>query len=646
MKKKTFGRIAALGLAGLTAVPVVSIAASANVELSTKTDAESGKQLITGDAYKISWDVRKITHNYSYSEVDKKVVDAATEVIDRTSVNIGDSAYKLKETRYYARATNAGTIPSDIRAKTANTTFNEDKTEFENKCDDYKFYKQYDNTQTSGSHVVKSGANKGTTVYFGNKAAVGEPVDYGFYTMTGTVKTAYVYQITDVPTYSGENIEYKIELNPTQTKISLATLASPSELGASFVSIDNATNQITAATASTDGAYKISTTGATTDTTTPAGTYSSIYDAIDAYPYATYCDASYYYGGVYWPSLQALRNYYGSTAVSYTIVPITASEYKMASGRRYFDFYSNRYYSYSQGYTYPLINLTSSTYNASTNVLYYSSYTHLYYPSYSEAVNASNGNSSYVSSSSTIPTYATYLCMKDGKFYSTYASALSAAGNNSSYVRALNGASTTTSTLDYLDPYYYYYMMGTRLPSTTTSTNSGSVKIGNSTGWSAVTYYTNRASNGSTLSVAMNNETVVPSSVLSSIKGRNVTVKFTLSNGVVYAINGKDVTSAKDIDIETVYNTKNVPSKLVSKAKSKNDAVASSQISIEGGSFGSSADVTVKFATKRAGCTARLYRYNSDRNSLSLVDKSNVGSDGKCTFDNVTKGGDFVIILS
>ncbi|MDE5859108.1 MAG: hypothetical protein K2H23_01760, partial [Oscillospiraceae bacterium] len=63
-------------------------------------------------------------------------------------------------------------------------------------------------------------------------------------------------------------------------------------------------------------------------------------------------------------------------------------------------------------------------------------------------------------------------------------------------------------------------------------------------------------------------------------------------------------------------------------------------------SFGSSADVTVKFATKRAGCTARLYRYNSDRNSLSLVDKSTVNSSGKCTFDGVTKGGDYVIVLS
>ncbi|MDE6599160.1 MAG: hypothetical protein K2K34_03670, partial [Oscillospiraceae bacterium] len=145
---------------------------------------------------------------------------------------------------------------------------------------------------------------------------------------------------------------------------------------------------------------------------------------------------------------------------------------------------------------------------------------------------------------------------------------------------------------------------------------------------------------------SMNYETIVPSTVMSAIKGKNVTVKFVLKNGVVFTVNGNNISAASDINIDTAYNTNMVPTKLVKAAYKKNKAVSSAQITISGSSFGVDADVTVKFATKRAGCTAKLYRYNSTRDTLSLVDTATVQSNGKCTFDGVDKGGNFVIILS
>jgi hypothetical protein len=143
----------------------------------------------------------------------------------------------------------------------------------------------------------------------------------------------------------------------------------------------------------------------------------------------------------------------------------------------------------------------------------------------------------------------------------------------------------------------------------------------------------------------MNYETSIPSSVTSAIYGKNITVKFVLKNGVVFAINGKNLSTTASIDIDTTYNTNMVPTKLVKAAYKKNDAVSNAQITISGGSFGVEADVTVKFSTKRAGCTAKLYRYNSAKETLSLVDTAKVQSNGKCTFGDVDKGGNFVIIL-
>ncbi|MDE7279299.1 MAG: hypothetical protein K2N26_06190, partial [Oscillospiraceae bacterium] len=115
---------------------------------------------------------------------------------------------------------------------------------------------------------------------------------------------------------------------------------------------------------------------------------------------------------------------------------------------------------------------------------------------------------------------------------------------------------------------------------------------------------------------------------------------------VVFAISGNESATASSIDIDTAYNTNMVPTKLVKAAYKKNDAVSSAQITISGGSFGADADVTVKFATKRAGCTAKLYRYNAARETLSLVSTAKVQSTGKCTFGDVDQGGNFVITLS
>ena len=143
----------------------------------------------------------------------------------------------------------------------------------------------------------------------------------------------------------------------------------------------------------------------------------------------------------------------------------------------------------------------------------------------------------------------------------------------------------------------------------------------------------------------MNDETTVPASVLAAIKGRNVTVKFVLDNGATFTVNGKDVTSAKNVDIDVTYNTKSISKKLIQTAYSKNDAVSSAQLSIDAASLGFNSDLTVKFSSKRAGYKAKIYRYNASRNSLVLVDTATVGSNGKTTFDNITKGGEFVVVL-
>ena len=267
-----------------------------------------------------------------------------------------------------------------------------------------------------------------------------------------------------------------------------------------------------------------------------------------------------------------------------------------------------------------------------------------YYPTYSAAFNAANGNEDIITK---IRDYAVlpydYFSQVTGSFYSKYADALKASNNEASKVTVFNNASTSTGNENSLDPYYYYWLAkqqgGTTVKDTTSAT------LGKRTGWTSIANYLSGVSNGTSATVDMNKETTVPSSVLGAIEGKNVTVKFVQDNGASLTVNGKDVANAKNVEIDVTYNTKSISKKLIQNAFKKNGAVSSAQISIDEGSFGFESDLTVKFNSKRAGYSAKIYRYNSSRNSLQLVDTATVSNSGKTTFDSITKGGEFVIVL-
>ncbi len=283
-----------------------------------------------------------------------------------------------------------------------------------------------------------------------------------------------------------------------------------------------------------------------------------------------------------------------------------------------------------------------------------------YYPTLAEAQNASQNGKYIISKEYDYDKPQTnYFCYSNGNYYTTYELALQAAGGNASNVRTFNYyahdfyydgyyGNYYYNGIYYGDPYYYYWMSkyGTKDDDDSSNSNdTTTAAIGKRKGWTAVAKYLGNLKSGSSVKVSMNYETIIPSSVTSAIKGKNVTVQFVLKNGTVFTINGKDISSAKDININTAYNTDNVPSKLVKAAYKKNKAVSTAQISIDSDSFGAAADITVKFATKRAGYTAKLYRYNPSKKTLSLVDSSKIQDNGKCTFGEVTKGGDFVIVI-
>lgn len=372
-----------------------------------------------------------------------------------------------------------------------------------------------------------------------------------------------------------------------------------------------------------------------------------------SYPYqsTTY---KVYYGsnGKWYPNLGSLY------AAGATYVSEKNSGYNATSGYIYFNVVDGYYTNTPSDQTVTIVG-TSTAYDNYNHHDYdtYDVYrvNGTYYPTLSAALAAAANNYSLITKVADYSRPQTnYFSKTTGKYYSTYSAALAASGNSASNVHVFNYYSDNYYNgyydgyyYGYGDPYYYYWLQkqNSKDDTTSTSNDTTTATVGNRKGWTAISKYLSSLKNGSSVSVSMNYETTIPSTVTSAIKGRNITVKFVLKNGVVFTINGNDISTASSIDIDTTYNTSMIPTKLIKAAYKKNDAVSNAQITISNGSFGADADVTVKFATKRAGCTAKLYRYNSAKETLSLVSTAKVQSTGKCTFGDVDKGGNFVIIL-
>ncbi|MDD7280322.1 MAG: hypothetical protein PUH30_12480 [Oscillospiraceae bacterium] len=396
-----------------------------------------------------------------------------------------------------------------------------------------------------------------------------------------------------------------------------------------------------------------------------------------------------YMGGDYWYDWSGYGKYYSSlTGKYYNNYSDAVSASKGNSAYvTYAGGYYNNYYNYS-GY-------------------FYSSYTGKYYSSYAAAVTASNGNTAYVTavgnlynSNSTIVNGSIYKYYYNGVAYPTLQAAKDAGGTvgvdiyyspygktdstgyyyyyNGTYYGTLEAAKRAGGTalgtdITYVPYNYYgnaytnyygyysnygyidpYYALRDQLKNNqnNTSVSNKTAEDGepyiygkkNRAGWSTVIKYINAASKGDNIKVDMNGASTVSKDVLAALDGKNVSVTFVLDNGVKWTINGKNVDTAQDMIIYTQYNIDFIPAKLVSKASK--DAVAKAQIGISNNydSFGSEASVTVKFATKRSGCTAVVYRYDPDTNSLKGIAKSKVQSDGSCTF-SVTAGGPYLVVL-
>ena len=144
--------------------------------------------------------------------------------------------------------------------------------------------------------------------------------------------------------------------------------------------------------------------------------------------------------------------------------------------------------------------------------------------------------------------------------------------------------------------------------------------------------------------VDMNGVSVVPGDVLDSVKGQNVTLAFDMGNGIVWYVNGRNVTAdhANDVNLSVQVGTSAIPKNIVNDTAGDRQAI---QLSLaHSGDFGCSAVLRINVDPANAGLYANLFYYNEKARRLEFVTEGQIDKDGNVDL-TFTHASEYVIVI-
>ena len=312
----------------------------------------------------------------------------------------------------------------------------------------------------------------------------------------------------------------------------------------------------------------------------------------------------YYYNNsnyVYYNGYYYLKNEcsYDSKTGTYTPTP---------GATKYYDYYTNGYYNgYYYGYIYnyqeydTFVVVNGTRYNKSDCTYYNGKY-------YPYGYTASNGYG-----------YGYYY---NGNYYNSYYAYLNAIYNYNGIIY-----NSTSSSVSKTDPFIY-----------------GNEK---KKGWSTVINTILNAKINSDIKIDMNETYSLTKKFMSAAATKNVNITLVMPNGAVWEFNGKDIDKdyVSNVNLAVKYNTNKIPASLKSQASKGASSYSEITIGQDSAYLGFEGTVSIKFNKSNAFANAKLYRYDSSRNVLVLVDETIIGSDGTASFD-VVNSGTYAIVIA
>lgn len=163
-------------------------------------------------------------------------------------------------------------------------------------------------------------------------------------------------------------------------------------------------------------------------------------------------------------------------------------------------------------------------------------------------------------------------------------------------------------------------------------------------GWETIAEKLLATAIGDSLPVYMNGSSLVPSSLLNGLKGRNVTLVLDMGNSIKWNINGACISQDlnDDLDFAITTNTRNIPTELV-------DMVSAGDYKMQlhldhNGDFMVAPILTLNLGANNAGLYANLFYFNESANALEYVTADEISEDGTASL-TFTHASDYVIIV-
>ena len=164
-------------------------------------------------------------------------------------------------------------------------------------------------------------------------------------------------------------------------------------------------------------------------------------------------------------------------------------------------------------------------------------------------------------------------------------------------------------------------------------------------GWETIKEETDRAEDGSTVTVDMNGSAIVPGGVLENIRGRDVTIVFDMGDGITWSVDGMSVKDGDvgDTDFSVRTGTEEIP-------EDKADSIAGEKYSIQmslahEGEFGFTAVLSLDLGRENAGLYARLFYYNESTGELETAARAEkIAGDGRVSLA-FTHASEYVIVV-
>ena len=165
-------------------------------------------------------------------------------------------------------------------------------------------------------------------------------------------------------------------------------------------------------------------------------------------------------------------------------------------------------------------------------------------------------------------------------------------------------------------------------------------------GWDVIKPQLENAKSGETVTVVMNGTSVVPKTVIDSIKGKDTTLVLDMGNGLSWKINGKEISDAAgDIDFGVTIGAdagKSIPVDVINNVTGERYSM---NLSLAyDGEFGFTATLTVNMEPKNSGMYANLFYYNEQTGKLEFVSAGQIDSDGNVEL-SFTHASDYTIVV-